>query len=163
MTLLRRTATVVALIAVSLGGCSEGVTGGLPAQTVAAPSAAATSTMEGGSTTAVQVVSSPTVVTSTTRSHQARYVSVQYRSDPVDVANPAFEYLSTAGSSLVTSAWYDRANGYTIIGLNGTYYHYCNLPLVVWSGFRAASSFGSYYNASIKGRYGCEGRDLPDY
>lgn len=163
MGLRHRRGILVAVVALAVGSCSDGAA---ELSTSIAPptgSSPTTSTAEGASRAPTTSASSSTVAVTTTRAHQAQYVFVRYRSDPVDVAHPAFEHLSTVGSSLVTGAWYDPATGYTVIGLNGTYYHYCDLPSGVWSGFRGASSFGSYYNASIKGRYGCVGSSVPSY
>lgn len=109
---------------------------------------------------------SPTTLVSsvdTAAAHSPRTVTVRYRTDPVDIAHPAFEYLDTTGSSLVRGAWYDGATGYMVINLNGTYYHYCSMPGSEWLAFKAATSFGSHYNATIKGRYGCQGVAVPDY
>jgi hypothetical protein len=93
----------------------------------------------------------------------ANYITIKYRSSQVDVANPRFEYLDTSGSSLVRGAWYDDSKKYMIINLNGTNYHYCGLPLSTWNEFKAASSFGSFYNSDIKGNFDCRGNPVPIY
>ena len=85
-----------------------------------------------------------------TQGWQSEWVSIRYRSDPVDVGAPRFDRLA-ADSSLVYAAWFDEANGYLIINLQGTAYHYCGLPSSVWRGLETASSQGSYFNQSIKG------------
>jgi len=100
---------------------------------------------------------------SSSPNHVSNFVSVKYRSDRVDVANPRFEYLDTSGSSLVRDAWYDADNQYMIIDLSGTKYHYCELPSSVWSRFKRASSFGTEYNSSIKGNYSCQTGYVPNY
>lgn len=101
--------------------------------------------------------------TAALETHTPVYVTVAYRSDPVDIAHPAFEYLDTSGSSLVRRAWYDDDTGYMVINLNGTYYHYCGMPISAWFAFGDAASFGSYYNSSIQGRYDCRSGFVPDY
>jgi hypothetical protein len=92
-----------------------------------------------------------------------KYIRVKYRQTPVDVADPRFQYLDTSRSSFVTEAWYDKANAYMIIGLAGTYYHYCRMPREAWESFCAADSFGRHYNKFIKGRYDCRLGGVPDY
>jgi hypothetical protein len=137
-------------------GCCSSSTKGAPSSTVAETSATSVTTSTTGKP-------SVTATIATTGGHTPQYVTVRYRSDPVDLAHPAFEYLDTAGSSLVGGAWYDSSTGYMVIRLSGAFYHYCGVPSAVWSAFGGADSFGSFYNASIKGRYGCEGVDVPDY
>ena len=90
-------------------------------------------------------------------------VRVKYRATPVDVADPRFEDLDTSRSSFVTGAWYDESNSYMVIGLKGTYYHYCRMPLNAWDSFRLAVSFGRHYNRFIKGRFDCRLGGVPDY
>src|SRR5688572_10633678 len=72
-----------------------------------------------------------------TRTH---IVSVKYRETPVNLS--AFEFLDTSKSSFVTGAWYDRQNSYMVIGLRGTYYHYCRMPPAAWTSLKAADSHG---------------------
>ena len=91
------------------------------------------------------------------------YVSVKFRDTKVDLANPAFEYLNTDKSSWIRGAWYDRSNRYMIINLEGTYYHYCDMPGNVWNSFKQADSFGTFYNQSIKGNYDCRKGFVPEY
>lgn len=114
-------------------------------------------------TTAPQQTSTTAAVIRETSPPPSNLVSVQYRATLVDLAAQQFDYLSTAGSSFVRGAWYDAANDYMIIRLDSTYYHYCGLPGSVWDAFSAASSFGSYYNGSIKGRFDCRGGYVPEY
>jgi hypothetical protein len=82
---------------------------------------------------------------------------------PVDVADPRFVYLDGGSSSFVDGAFYDADNGYMIISLNGTAYHYCGLPTGVWSTFTTASSLGSFYNTQIKGHFDCRTGTVPQY
>lgn len=90
-------------------------------------------------------------------------VYVKYRDSSVDIAHLRFEYLDTSKSSWVKGAWYDDDNGYMIINLNGTYYHYCSMPEPAWNSFKSASSFGTFYNQSIKGSYDCRIYPVPQY
>jgi KTSC domain len=90
-------------------------------------------------------------------------VWVKYRQTPVDLVDRRFEYLDTSRSSFITGAWYDSSNSYMVIGLRGTYYHYCRMPRNAWNSFRGADSFGRHYNAFIKGNYDCRLRGVPVY
>src|SRR5262245_18616002 len=90
-------------------------------------------------------------------------VRVKYRQTPVNVADPRFEYLDTSRSSFITGAWYDSSNSYMVIGLRGTYYHYCRMPRNAWSAFQVADSLGRHYNAFIKGNYDCRLGGVPAY
>jgi hypothetical protein len=72
--------------------------------------------------------------------------------------NPAFrhDYVDTARSSFIRGAHFytDGAGyGYLILNLNGQSYIHDGVPNQIWQEFRIAESFGSYYNAKIKGRY----------
>ena len=95
------------------------------------------------------------------RSHHL--VWIKYRPTPVDLADPRFEFLDTSRSSFVTGAWYDESNSYMVIGLKGTYYHYCRMPRYAWDSFRSSDSFGRHYNRFIKGQYDCRLGGVPDY
>ena len=90
-------------------------------------------------------------------------VWVKYRQTPVDLADRRFEYLDTSRSSFITGAWYDGSNSYMVIGLRGTYYHYCRMPRNAWNSFSAADSFGRHYNAFIKGNFDCRPGGVPVY
>lgn len=74
-----------------------------------------------------------------------RYVRSHYEAETVD----------TSKSSWITSAEYYEAEGegYLILGMNGKPYIFRGVPPAVWEGFKKADSFGSYYQAHIKGRY----------
>jgi hypothetical protein len=65
------------------------------------------------------------------------------------------ERIDTSRSSFVTSAEYFDANGegYLILGLNRRPYIYRGVPVELWRRFKAAESFGRFYNQHIKGRY----------
>ncbi len=90
-------------------------------------------------------------------------VTVKYRNTTVDITAPHFEYLDTTGSSFIRGAWYDQGNRYLVINLDGTFYHYCGMPGSVWSGFKRAESFGTYYHQNIKGKYDCRQGNVPQY
>lgn len=93
----------------------------------------------------------------------SNYISVKYRNTPVDINHQRWEKLNTSKSSFVNGAWYDSQNKYMIINLSGTNYHYCGLPSSIWSSFKSASSFGTYFNSKIKGNYDCRINPVPDY
>jgi hypothetical protein len=107
--------------------------------------------------------SAVTTAPTTAPSHTPLWLTVKYRSDPVDVADPRFVYLDGGSSSLVDFAFYDADNGYMIVSLNGTAYHYCDMPGGEWDEFTAASSLGSFYNTRIKGRFDCRTGFVPQY
>jgi len=74
--------------------------------------------------------------------------------DSVNVSS--YQALDTSKSSFVDSAKYNPGNDHLILELNGVFYEYCGVPSSVWSIFRQASSFGSYYNVNIKNKYSCQ-------
>jgi hypothetical protein len=96
-------------------------------------------------------------------SHIPLWVTVKYRGTPVDVADPRFVNLGFTDSSLVDAAFYDAANAYMIIVLNGTAYHYCGTPPALWAGFGTAGSLGKYYGSQIKDRFDCRTGFVPGY
>jgi len=58
---------------------------------------------------------SPFKIESASAEQQARFITVKYRSTPVDISHPRFKYLDTSRSSFVTGTWYDGSNSYMII------------------------------------------------
>ena len=102
----------------------------------------------------------PVTTTTVIESVQSEWVTVQYRTDPVDVAS--FAHMPGSGS-LVEDAWYDSSTGYMIIDLGARTYHYCDVPASVWSEFEVASSKGTFYNDTVKSVYGCSVATVPDY
>jgi len=106
---------------------------------------------------------SPSPSVTTSAAHDPYWITVKYRSDPVDVADPRFGSLNGDESSIVDAAFYDAGNEYMIISLNGTAYHYCEMPPGVWFAFTAASSLGSFYKARIKGSFDCRDGFVPEY
>jgi hypothetical protein len=90
----------------------------------------------------------------------AETVMVKYRG-PVDLAPFNCEWVSR--SSVVNRLCYDIKEKYVVVNLSGTYYHYCEVPANVVSGWRQADSMGRYYNAVVKGRYDCRVLRVPPY
>jgi hypothetical protein len=91
---------------------------------------------------------------------QAETVNVKYRG-VVDLA--PFQCESINRSSLVTRVCYDRKEQYMVIGLQGTYYHYCEIDPGTVAALRGAESMGRYFNANIKGRFDCRTHRIPAY
>ena len=73
----------------------------------------------------------------------AETVIVKYRGE-VDLK--PFKCESVYQSSVVKRLCYDAKEGYVVVSLNGTYYHYCEVPAHVVSAWRASSSTGDYFN-----------------
>lgn len=90
----------------------------------------------------------------------AETVNVKYRG-VVDLA--PFQCESVSRSSLVTRVCYDRKEQYMVIGLQGTYYHYCEIDPGTVAALRGADSMGRYFNANIKGRFDCRTHRVPSY
>ncbi len=90
----------------------------------------------------------------------AETVNVKYRG-VVDLA--PFQCESVSRSSLVTRVCYDRKEQYMIIGLQGTYYHYCEIDPGTVNALRGAESMGRYFNSNIKGRFDCRTNRVPAY
>jgi len=99
----------------------------------------------------------------TAPAHRPVWVDVKYRATPVDVADPRFTALTRTDSSLVDAAFYDAGNEYMVIVLNGTAYHYCDLPEKDWNAFINADSLGRFYRSAIKGKFDCRNRSVPQY
>jgi len=90
----------------------------------------------------------------------AETVNVKYRG-PVDLAPFQCEFVSK--SSLVTRICYDRKERYMVLGLQGTYYHYCEIDGGTVAGLRGADSMGRFYNSRIKGNFDCRINRMPAY
>lgn len=90
----------------------------------------------------------------------AETVNVKYRG-VVDLA--PFQCETINRSSLVTRVCYDRKEKYMVIGLQGTYYHYCEIDPGTVAALRGAESMGQYFNANIKGRFDCRTHRVPAY
>ena len=81
----------------------------------------------------------------------AESVSVKYVGN-VDLSSYKCENTS---SSFVNRACYDSTASKLLLLLGSTYYQYCGVPTSIFSGLLNASSKGSYFNSSIKGRFEC--------
>jgi hypothetical protein len=90
----------------------------------------------------------------------AETVSVKYRG-AVDLAT--FDCKWIQRSSFINRLCYDEKERYVIVALNGTYYHYCEVPEVTISSWMGASSMGRFYNSYIKGRHDCRVNYMPAY
>lgn len=87
-------------------------------------------------------------------------VEVKYRDTCVELSK--LECTATQ-SSFVHQVCYDGKSNYMIILINSTRYHYCRIPKEVVAELIHADSVGGFFNASIKGRFGCQGQPLPAY
>jgi hypothetical protein len=58
---------------------------------------------------------------------------------------------------------YDPRERYVIVNLTGTYYHYCEVPADVISGWKQAESMGQFYNTQVKGHFDCRVLHVPAY
>jgi hypothetical protein len=142
---VKRLTTAVVATAIVLSACSTSIT---------SPPANSASTQE------------PSIATTSSTAapaHTPHWLTIKYRTDPVDVADPRFAYLGGGSSSLVDFAFYDAGNEYMIVSLNGTAYHYCGTPGGAWGEFTAASSLGSFYEGRVKGRFDCRTGFVPQY
>ena len=144
---MRALSTLAIIAAIVLSSCTGSTT--------------TTSRPEATTSTAIATTSATTATT--TLAHTPAWITVKYRSDPVDVANPWFVRLGRSDSSLVDAAFYDAGNKYAIIVLNGTPYHYCGIPLGAWSAFTSAESLGRHFNSRIKGDFDCRTGFIPEY
>ena len=64
--------------------------------------------------------------------------------------------LDTSKSSWIRGAQYfscDSNIGFLVINTDSSIYIHQAVPLSIWEGFKDASSFGSYYNRNLKGRF----------
>jgi hypothetical protein len=92
-------------------------------------------------------------------------LAVKYRGT-VDLKT--FECHDTPRSSFIQRVCYDKPQGYMIINLRGTYYHYCELPPAMFDNLMGAPSMGQFYNQNIKGSgsdgpYDCRTHRVPNY
>lgn len=91
---------------------------------------------------------------------RAETVYVKYRG-PIDLGPLQCEWVTR--SSLVQRLCYDTRHAYVVVSLNGTYYHYCNVPASVVSQWRGSESVGRFFSGNIKGRYDCRMGGVPKY
>lgn len=90
------------------------------------------------------------LATSAAASH-AETVYVKYQGN-VDLAPYECEWTR---SSLVHRLCYNSKMQHAVVLLGSTYYAYCGMPSNVVSAWRSAPSLGRFYNANVKGSYGC--------
>jgi hypothetical protein len=90
----------------------------------------------------------------------AESVYVKYRG-MVELSPFACQWIER--SSLVTRLCYDTKEKYVIVSLNGTYYHYCEVPGSFVDEWKQADSMGRFYNQQIKGQFDCRIFRVPSY
>jgi hypothetical protein len=90
---------------------------------------------------------------------QAESVFVKYRGE-VDLK--PFECTATARSSFINRVCYDHRNDYMLISLNGTFYHYCEIPTGTVSSLLNAPSMGRPVSRaiSIAGCFECPNTEI---
>jgi hypothetical protein len=151
-----KSSTIVAVtIAVTLTACSASTSPSIDVSNSSSPVSVVTATPS--------AIRSPTTATSSAPTHTPVLLTVKYRSVPVDIAHPRFDHLNGRSSTLVDAAHYDSENGYMIVSLTGTAYHYCDMPRSVWAAFTEASSLGSFFNSEVKGMFDCRTGSVPEY
>ena len=96
-------------------------------------------------------------------SNTENFVNIKYRDSDVNIAASYFEEADIIANNLVDGAWYDESNKYMIIKLNGTYYHYCDMPTIAWEGLEGSNDPEDYYDDRIKGNYDCRLGYIPTY
>ena len=64
-------------------------------------------------------------------------------------------------SSFIRRVCYDSADGYMIVKLNETYYHYCDIDNATVDAFEAADLMGRFFDTSIKGHFDCRTGHVP--
>ncbi len=101
------------------------------------------------------------ILTLTTALLCAQTIHVKYRSTPVDIDNGKFKCVTT-DSSFVRATCYDQRDRYMVILLRNTWYHYCDMPKVVWEELIEAESVGRFYNRNIRGNWSCRTGYVPE-
>lgn len=91
---------------------------------------------------------------------RAETVFVKYRG-PVDLTPFRCEWVDR--SAVVKRLCYDAREKYVVVNLTGVYYHYCEVPAVVVTNWRAAESMGRFYNQKVKGNFDCRVFRVPPY
>jgi hypothetical protein len=112
----------------------------------------------------VRIMTAVSVLFAATAGH-AESVDVKYRG-AVDLKT--FECHDIDRSSFIQRVCYDKAQSYMLISLNGTYYHYCELPRALFDDLMGAPSMGRFFNQNIKGTgsdgpYDCRTHRIPTY
>jgi KTSC domain len=68
---------------------------------------------------------------------------------------------SAVESSFIRRVCYDEENRYMLIQFGSVWYHYCNVPVEMVTGLLEAESAGRYFNANVRGRFGCRANQAP--
>lgn len=88
-------------------------------------------------------------------------VDVKYREDKVQVSGDNFEHFRARG--LLSNAWYDKTEKYLIVQLDGTNYHYCEVPNEKWNILKTSENPYLSYQKMLKGNFDCRTRYVPAY
>jgi len=91
----------------------------------------------------------------------AEKVHIKYRDDDVDVGK--FACSDVTEGKEVRRVCYDKANGYLVMKLQSTYYHYCGIDEGTVNGLLNSASKDDFYHASIKGSFDCRSHPAPKY
>jgi len=91
---------------------------------------------------------------------EAETVNVKYRGT-VDLA--PFQCEWTKDGSRVTRLCYDARERYVIVNLQGTYYHYCEVPAGTVAQWRKSDSLGRFFDTRVKGNFDCRVNRVPSY
>ena len=100
------------------------------------------------------------LLSSVLTSASAECIPVKYRETCVPVEKLE---CKKPVSSFVNQVCYDASNKYMVILLKTTWYHYCGIPQEKVTTLENAESPGRYYNAEVKGKFGCQGQPVPSY
>ena len=96
---------------------------------------------------------------------QPVWVTVKYRSTPVDVGTGGFEHWTNENPGNVREGWFDVRNDYMLLNLDGTVYHYCNVSIAWWRSLTSAKSADLQFDLYFKGSmiYDCRRYAVPSY
>jgi hypothetical protein len=68
---------------------------------------------------------------------------------------------SVVQSSFIRRVCYDEENRYMLVQLGSVWYHYCNVPDELATGLLETESAARYFNANVRGRFGCRANQAP--
>jgi hypothetical protein len=91
----------------------------------------------------------------------AEKVHIKYRDADVDLGK--FECHEVIKGPEVRRICYDKPNGYLVIRLHNTYYHYCEIDEATVKGLQSAASPDDYYHKSVRGHFDCRTHRIPKY
>ena len=103
----------------------------------------------------------PALLVCVSTAAQAECVTVKYRKGAC-VPLEKLDCKATV-SSFINQLCYDEKNGYMLLLLKETWYHYCDIPKDEVNCFLSAELLGRFYNQEIKGKFGCQGLSVPTY